>query len=80
MHLWLVLAGINAHQNDGIKTSLITPWKTPAQTVIDMIHANPFAEESIKNFFDALPRCDYNLGDTLQEVLEDLSIKDLDNF
>ena len=81
MHLWLVLAGRNTVQNADIKTSLLIPWQTPAQTVIDMIHANPFAEESIRRFFDELPRTHYNLSHALRIVLDMyLNPGDLDDF
>lgn len=79
MHLWLVLAW--KHQTDTIQTSLIKSWITPIQTIVEMIHENPHAEEVIKEFFDILPRHSYNLITALQEVVEKhLSEGDIENF
>lgn len=79
MHLWLVL--VWGRWSDDIKTSLIEPWKTPIQTIIDMIHANPFAEEAIKDFFDALPKYNHNINFALQAVVDKhLTCTDIENF
>lgn len=64
-----------------IQTSLIIPWKTPAGTVVDMIHANPFAEQVIKEFLDSLTFCNYDAGDALQKIVDTyLTAEDIENF
>ena len=81
MHIWIILSGTAHEDNSELKNEVVTPWKTPATTVIDMIHANPFAEEVIKDFFDILPRYDYDLRVALMVTVDKhLSEKDQHDF
>lgn len=68
INLWLVMIGNN--KDEDIQNQLVKPWKTPVGTVVDMIHANPFAEIIIKEFFDSLPRYGYDVSHALEKLVE----------
>ncbi len=75
VNLWLVMIGKN--KDEDIQSQLVRPWKTPIGTVVDMIHANPFAEIIIKEFFDSLSRHGYNVSQALASLIEKY-LKDID--
>lgn len=52
IHLWIVMVG--RVENEKLQRDVMANWKTPIGTIIDMIHANPFAEILIKRFFESL--------------------------
>lgn len=68
INLWLVMVG--EIDNPDIQTQLIQKWKTPIGTVVDMIHANPFAEIVIKRFFESLPSHQYDVSTALESAIE----------
>lgn len=68
MHLWIILAWQVAPTV--VQADIINPWKTPVQTVIEMIHLNPFAEWAIMAFFDEVWRHNYDLGSALMALIE----------
>lgn len=79
INLWLVM--IWEEQNEDLKTQVLQHWKTPVGTIVDMIHANPFAEVLIKNFFESLPRNDYNVSVALENSIQkNLTAADIEKF
>lgn len=79
IHLWIVMVG--KVENEKLKRDVIANWKTPIGTIIDMIHANPFAEILIKRFFESLSWCDYDVSIALeQSINEHLSGRDILDF
>lgn len=79
MHLWLVIVG--DIEDEIIQKNLIIPWRTPIQTIVDMIHANPFAEIRIREFFEALSKNNPNISRALRGLIkENLSKKDMEKF
>lgn len=79
INLWLIMIGKN--QDEDIRNRLLIPWKTPVGTVVDMIHANPFAEIIIKEFFESLPHHRYNVSQALASLIGfHLKDQDIKNF
>ncbi len=68
---------IGKNEDEDIQNKLINLWQTPVGTVVDMIHANPFAETIIKEFFDSLPRHKNNISMALEALIE-THLTDLD--
>lgn len=68
VNLWLVM--VWEAKNEDAETKLIQKWKTPIGTIVDMIHANPFAERVIKRFFLSLPGHQYNVSSALEKAIE----------
>lgn len=72
---------IGKNQDEDIRNRLLIPWKTPVGTVVDMIHANPFAEIIIKEFFESLPHHRYNVSQALASLIGfHLKDQDIKNF
>lgn len=67
INLWLVM--VWEEENDTLRSQVLEPWKTPIWTIVDMIHANPFAEIVIQRFFQSLPRHNYNASTALEESI-----------
>jgi hypothetical protein len=79
-HLFLLL--IWEHDERSIQSDLIHPWKTPINTVSDMIFENPFAENIAIEFFDWLINSKWKFPfETFQHIVrKHLSQKDMDDF
>lgn len=79
VNLWLVM--VWEIDNPDIQTQLIQKWKTPTGTIVDMIHANPFAEIVIKRFFESLSHHQYDVSSALESAIEtNLESRDLVKF
>jgi hypothetical protein len=78
-HLLLVLVGESwDHQT---QETLIDPWKTTTWTIVDMIFANPFAEEIAVEFFNALWKNNYDPIKTFKSVADKhLTSQDIEDF
>lgn len=78
-HLFLVLIGWE--KNTHIQESLIKPWKTTTWTIVDMIFANPFAEEIAVEFFESLRKNQNNPIAAFRAISDThLGSTDRDNF
>lgn len=66
-HLVLIL--IWECWNQHVQSTLIKPWKTPENTIIDMIFANPFAEDIAIEFFELLPKNNHNPIKTFKHIV-----------
>lgn len=79
INLWLIM--VWEEENENLQTQVLQHWKTPVGTIVDMIHANPFAEIIIKRFFESLSSNNYNASTTLEKAIHtNLSAEDLDKF
>lgn len=79
IHLWIVMVG--RVENEKLQRDVMANWKTPIGTIIDMIHANPFAEILIKRFFESLSWCGYDVSIALEKSInEHLSGRDILSF
>lgn len=79
INLWLVM--VWEEKNEDLQTQLLQHWKTPTGTIVDMIHANPFAEILIKRFFGSLPHYRYNVSEALESSIHaNLSAADIEKF
>ncbi len=79
MNLWIIM--VWEEKNEGLKTQLLQHWKTPIGTVVDMIHANPYAEILIKRFFESLPWSWYNVSEALERTIHtNLTAADIEKF
>lgn len=79
INLWLVMVWEGA--NEEVQTQLLQHWKTPVGTIVDMIHANPFAELLIKRFFESLPHYRYNASEALESSIHaNLTAADIEKF
>lgn len=75
------MAWEHGKENDDVQAQLIKPWKTPIGTIVDMIHANPFAEVLIKRFFESLNQHDYNISTALKSAIDkNLKEADIEKF
>ncbi len=61
---------VGEEDNPDVQNQLIQKWKTPTGTVVDMIHANPFAEIVIQRFFESLPHHQYNISTALEASIK----------
>ncbi len=66
-HLVLIL--IWERWDERVHSTLIKPWKTPTNTIVDMIFANPFAEDIAIEFFELLPRNNHNPLKTFKHIV-----------
>ncbi len=81
INLWLVMVGEWEKANTELEVQVLQHWKTPIGTIVDMIHANPFAEILIKKFFESLPGHWYNVSEALEKSIRaNLSTADIENF
>ena len=79
INLWLVI--VWEEENDDLKTKVLQHWKTPVGTIVDMIHANPFAEIFIKRFFESLNNHHYNVSAALESSIQaNLTAIDIEKF
>lgn len=79
INLWLVMVG--EVENNELHTQVLQHWKTPIGTIVDMIHANPFAEILIKRFFESLSKHRHNVSSALEESIEaQLTSSDITHF
>ncbi len=79
-HLFLLLIWENNERS--IQSNLIHPWKTPINTVSDMIFENPFAENIAIEFFDWLMKSNWKFPFEIFQhiVTKHLSQQDIDDF
>jgi hypothetical protein len=79
INLWLVM--VWEEENETLQAQVLQHWKTPVGTIVDMIHANPFAEILIQRFFESFPRHGYDVSSSLGKIIEtELRAGDIEKF